>query len=90
MMQIYDRVQGTEESPFIKARIFIGNKDVEATLHNETPNTDGTEAIPLPSESMSVSEALKRGEELAAQHGVPFLVQMDGATWNEEWGMLRV
>lgn len=90
MMQTYDRVQGDETAAYIKARIFNGAEAPEAELHYGGPETAGTVPIPVPSTPMPVPEALERGEEIASENGVPFLIQMDGASWDEAWGMLRV
>lgn len=86
-MQTYDRVQGNETETYIKARIFDGAKQPEAELHHGGPGADGTKTIAGP---MSVPQALERGKNIAAQNGVLFLVQMDGAAWDQAWGMLRV
>jgi hypothetical protein len=86
-MQTYDRVQGDETEAFIKARIFNGVQEPEAELHNGGPDTEGTDTISGP---MSVPQALERGKEIASQNGIQFLIQMDGAAWDEAWGMLRV
>lgn len=84
-MLTYDRVQGDETEAYIKARIFNGAQEPEAELHNAGP--EGTDTISGP---MSVPQALERGKEIASQNGVQFLIQMDGAAWDEGWGMLRV
>lgn len=85
-MQTYDRVQGDETEAYIKARIFDGAQEPEAELYKGGPDAEGTDAISGP---MSVPQALERGKEIAAQNGVQFLIQMDGAAWDEAWGMLR-
>lgn len=86
-MQTYDRVQGDETEAYIKARIFNGAQEPEAELHNGGPDAEDTETISGP---MNVPQALQRGKEIASQNGVQFLIQMDGAAWDDAWGMLRV
>ncbi|WP_375598475.1 hypothetical protein [Devosia sp. Naph2] len=86
-MQTYDRVQGNETEAYIKARIFNGAQEPEAELHKGGPDTEGADSISGP---MSVLQALERGKEIASENGVQFLIQMDGAAWDETWGMLRV
>jgi hypothetical protein len=86
-METYDRVQGDETEAYIKARIFIGAQDPEAELHHGGPDTEGADTISGP---MSVPQALERGKQIASQNGVQFLIQMDGAAWDDAWGMLRV
>lgn len=86
-MQTYDRVQGDETGAYIKARIFNGAQEPEAELHHGGPDAEGTDPISGP---MSVPQALESGKEIASENGVQFLIQMDGAAWDEAWGMLRV
>lgn len=64
------------------------NGEPQAELRTSGPETEGSDPIYTPSEIMPVPKAIIRGEMIARQHGVPFLVRTNEVPWNASWGEL--
>ena len=82
------RYTGREDFELIKVRVFpIAGPPatVGATLHRVGP---GHRDLEVDGRIGSVQERLEAAKSLSLQYAVPYRVELDGMTWDEDWGRI--